>query len=236
MRTRSVWRSLCASLVAAAVFGACGTGGVEVSDISRVRVANALAANRAVDFLIDGRVVASAVGAGGGTEFVMVEPGTHIVTLRATGTSEVLLTDTTDVVANTDVTLVAAGSGVDARAITLVDDAGGPVPTTPLVRFVNAAPGPALDLFVGPVEFDVGTSTAPPTASNVPFGGSTAFIEVPFGPSRVVFTATGTRTAIGTEPFTNDFAVGASTIVVTPPSGASAFPGFLVLPGSTNAP
>lgn len=118
------------------------TGSTEVpaeSSASRPPVPP-LPSDRVFAIFIDGELVADEVSFGESTDFFSVEPGAHIVTIRAPGTDTDLRTAEFNLAADTSATLVIAGE-VDLDFITV------PESQTPGLTIVNAyGPAPSLSI------------------------------------------------------------------------------------------
>ena len=154
---------------------------------ARVRVIHASPDAPAVDVWVNGAPAFTNLAYKGITSYAMLRAGTYNVKVVPAGmTSPVVIEADLTLKRNTDYTIMAIGKLADIHPLVLIDN-GRPAPADQArVRFVHASPdAPAVDIAVhdGPVLF-----------SDVAFGESGGYIQVPMGPYPLEVRLAGTST------------------------------------------
>src|SRR5688500_17258252 len=192
MRDRIVSAARRAVVVAATVaLAGCegtATGFITDSNTSgaQVRVFNAVTSAGAVDFLVDGQVVAASIGFGAASGYRAVSLGAHTLQVRSSSTGTSLLDLSRDFSAQGRFSLVPAPGLGTSGALFLTDD---PNPVTGQGRVrVAAAPG-AVSVYVTAPDVDLAATT--PTVAALPFGTASSYLNLAPGTFRVRVTPVG---------------------------------------------
>jgi hypothetical protein len=152
---------------------------------ARVRVLNTSADAGAVDVLLNDQKVATNLAFANASPFVDLPPGKYALRINTTGTTTTLAGPTdVDLVVGRVYTIVTQGLVSDKTlAANLVVDLSFDAQT----RFVNASPN------AGAIDFLVDGKVV---ATNVAFGASGPFVQLPSGASCAAVAATGTTTPV----------------------------------------
>ncbi|WP_312910289.1 DUF4397 domain-containing protein [Natronosalvus caseinilyticus] len=137
--------------------------------VAGVRVTHLAPDAPAVDVAVDGESVVSGIAFERTTPYFVVEPGTHDVTITATGDEETVLYDESIAVEMAFYTVAVLDAPEEAARVELLSDAG-----SALLRLVHAAPdAPAVDVR------DAESGRA--VFGGVGFGRGTNYIALPSG-------------------------------------------------------
>ena len=186
---------------------------------ARVRLFNAITSAGPVDFLVDGRVVASGVDFGSASPYVSVPSGNRRLQVRSSSTSTGLIDFSTDVADQGSFTLLPA-PGLQQFGALFLSDQTSPVSGQARIRVVHAAAAAGLvDIYLAPA--DTPLSSAAATLTGVPLGLASAYINVAPGTYRVWVTVAGQRANVLLESGPHSFAANlVRTLVLTDaPSG-----------------
>src|SRR5262245_2474009 len=147
MRNRFVTPAVTA-LLAASILGCeqATTPGFIISgptSNARVRVVNAVTSSAAVDFLVDGQVLASNIGFGAASGYATLTLGSHRVQVRSAPSGTILVGYTRDFAAAGSFSLIPAPGLGESGALVTADDPN-PAAGQTKVRLINvaAAAGP----------------------------------------------------------------------------------------------
>lgn len=198
----------CITILAAGVLAFAGCSDDQATDNitppegpqSRFRVANFINDEPAiaVNVIVEGVPYAAnmAFGAAGATRLILT--GDRSFRIVNTADESVVLFDETIALseANTDYTIIFAGSSAEVQPIVMDDAEGGePGDTEYLVRVVHGEPqAGAVDVYVLDPGADLTGAT--PVQANVAFGGSVSVLRSVGTASRLVFTAAGSSTPL----------------------------------------
>src|SRR5688500_1319943 len=195
MRDRIVSAARRAVVVAATVaLAGCegtATGFITDSNTSgaQVRVFNAVTSAGAVDFLVDGQVVAASIGFGAASGYRAVSLGAHTLQVRSSSTGTSLLDLSRDFSAQGRFSLVPAPGLGTSGALFLTDDPN-PVTGQGRVRVVHVAAAPgAVSVYVTAPDADLASAT--PTVAALPFGTASSYLNLAPGTFRVRVTPVG---------------------------------------------
>ena len=161
------------------------------SSSAHVRLVNALPSQSSLDMLVDSKNVASAVLYGSASAYVSVSSGSRHIQIEPTGTTDVLVDQTTSLSSGTDSTILDTNSG----AIVLTDSNSTPASGDIGIRAINGSSTlGAADVYIVTSGTDI--STVNPTAASVAFPSATAYQTVAAGSYEVIFTQPGQKVPI----------------------------------------
>lgn len=129
-----------------------------------------------------------------GDGYAPIPSGVNNIKVKAAGTEITVIDADLDFQRNSETTIIVTGLLDDDSIfpIVLEDDNSLPAPGFIKVRAVHGAPGVGnVDIYINPPGTDI--DTVDPTLTNVPFGGSSGYLEVPAGSYQVIVTPTGTK-------------------------------------------
>ncbi len=182
-------------VLAAAAVGsaACSDDNNGPSATANVRVIHAIPDGPAVDVLVDGKTVITALDYGAASAYYNVARGTRNLAINATGTANSVLTTSASFKKDSSYTVIATNLLAAPQALILEDDLSSPAAGNSRVRLVHGAPGAGLvDIYVTAPGADI--SGIAPTYANVAFAANTGYTEVPAGDYQVRVTAAGSKT------------------------------------------
>lgn len=197
---------------------------------ANLRILHASPDAPAVDVLIDGRVVASAVPYKAFSQYLPVAAGTRNIQVRATANPSLVVIDVSPALdADTDYTVIARNLIASIEPWLLRDDNSAPGSGQIKLRLVHAAPGaPAVDIFVTAPGVDL--STATPVLTDVPYAAASNYLTVPAGTYQVrICPANSINVAIDSGALTLAAGQIRTAVAVDNTSGGSPF-GAVVLP------
>jgi hypothetical protein len=146
-----------------------------------------------VDVLVDDDVVLTDVAYKEGSGYIDVEQGKRRIRVNVAGTDTTVIDATVDLAEDVAYSVIASNKVSDISALVLTDDISATNNATSGIRVVHNAPSaPAVDVYVTTADADLATST--PVLSNVVFGQSSAYLDVPKGTYRFRVTVSGTKT------------------------------------------
>lgn len=119
-----------------------------------------------------------------------------VIARRTADTSVTVLSQNIDVAASKDYTVMAVGTSAGVSGVVLTDDNTAPATGSVRLRLVHGSPSsaPAVDLYVTGAATDI--ATVAPSASNVAFKGTSAYLTLAAGTYRVRVTAAGSKTPL----------------------------------------
>ena len=188
------FRKLMLTTIAAATLAACGSERVSNPNDgphARVRALTATQSATAVDLLVDGHVVANAVGYGSVSSFVNVTPGTHTVGFREVGTTAVSFEKSVSFGADTSYTLIAVDSSTVINPGVLTDTGSTVAAGKTKLRVVHfATHAPAIDVWRTQPDYTTPIRVMFPFA----YKAASPYLESVPGVWTVAVTAEGTTT------------------------------------------
>jgi hypothetical protein len=181
------WKLAVVPLLLCAILFSIGCG----SSNAHIRLANALPSQSSLDMLVDSKNIASAVLYGSASAYATVSSGSRHIQIEPTGTTDVLVDQTTSLSSGTDTTVLDTNSG----AVVLTDSNSTPASGDISIRAINASStlGTA-DVYVVTSGTDI--TTVNPTASNVAFPSATSYQAVAAGSYEVIFTQPGQKVPV----------------------------------------
>ena len=197
MRTRLA-KTISIAAIAALALGCEGTANgflvTGTTGTSQVRLVNALTSSTAVNFAIDGQVVASGIVFGGASPYVSVSAGSHRLQAIASGTGTSLVDFTRDVPATGAFSMIPAPGLSQFGALFVADD---PTPVAGQAKFrvihVAAAPGP-IAVYITPPNASL--SSATPVVPALTSGSASPSFTMPPGTYSIRITSAGSPSTI----------------------------------------
>ena len=168
------------------------TAGCGDSGHAQLRVVHASPDAPNVDVLVDGKTVLTNVAYETASNYLTVGAGSRKIEVRATGTSQEVISATVSLSRNKYYTVLAVDKLANITPLVLTDDNTPPASGQIKLRLVHASPtaGP-VDIYV---EAPGAGVTGSPTLTNVAFKTASSYLAVPAGSYEVYFTPTGTKT------------------------------------------
>jgi len=168
------------------------TAGCGDSGHAQLRVVHASPDAPNVDVLVDGKTVLTNVAYETASNYLTVGAGSRKIEVRATGTSQDVISATVSLSRNKYYTVLAVDKLANITPLVLTDDNTPPASGQIKLRLVHASPtaGP-VDIYV---EAPGAGVTGSPTLTNVAFKTASSYLAVPAGSYEVYFTPTGTKT------------------------------------------
>jgi Domain of unknown function (DUF4397) len=168
------------------------TGGCGDSGHAQLRVVHASPDAPNVDVLVDGKTVLTNVAYETASNYLTVGAGSRKIEVRATGTSQDVISATVSLSRNNHYTVLAVDKLANITPLVLTDDNTPPASGQIKLRLVHASPtaGP-VDIYV---EAPGAGVTGSPTLTNVAFKTASSYLAVPAGSYEVYITPTGTKT------------------------------------------
>src|SRR5579864_571848 len=181
------WKLAVVPLLASASLLSIGCG----SSSTHIRLVNALPSQSSLDMLVDSKNIASAVLYGSASAYATVSSGSRHIQIEPTGTTDVLVDQTTSLSSGTDTTVLDTNSG----AVVLTDSNSTPASGDISIRAINASAtlGTA-DVYIVTSGTDI--TTVNPTASSVAFPSATSYQSVAAGSYEVIFTQPGQKVPV----------------------------------------
>ena len=224
---------LATSLMLLLALGAgCGDDPVNPPPVenARVRVLHASPDAPAVDVLVDGQVVLTAVPYKAYSAYLTVPAGARNLKVRATSNPSLVVIDATPTLAaDTDYTVIARNLLATIEPWLLTDDNTAPASGQIKLRLAHGAPGaPTVDIYVTAPGIDLGTVA--PTLTDVPYAAASGYLAVPAGTYQVrICPANTTTVAIDSGALTLAAGQIRTAVAVDAPGGGSPF-GAVLLP------
>lgn len=165
------------------------------ADQARVRVVHASTDAPAVDIYVNGGKAFESMPFRGFTDYTPLPPGSIMVEVKLAGTDTTVITDTYDLAAGLDYTVMAIGrvGNGSLRLLALGDNLNDPGAGMASVRVVHAAStAPAVDVYLSAPYAPLGSLS--PALTSVPFVASSQHIAVPMGLYHGRVTVAGTET------------------------------------------
>ncbi len=168
------------------------TAGCGDSGHAQLRVVHASPDAPNVDVLVEGKTVLTNVAYETASNYLTVGAGSRKIEVRATGTSQDVISATVSLSRNKYYTVLAADKLANITPLVLTDDNTPPASGQIKLRLVHASPtaGP-VDIYV---EAPGAGVTGSPTLTNVPFKAASSYLAVPAGSYEAYVTPTGTKT------------------------------------------
>lgn len=168
------------------------TAGCGDSGHAQLRVVHASPDAPNVDVLVDGKTVLTNVAYETASNYLTVGAGSRKIEVRATGTSQDVISATVSLSRNKYYTVLAVDKLANITPLVLTDDNTPPASGQIKLRLVHASPtaGP-VDIYV---EAPGAGVTGSPTLTNVPFKAASSYLAVPAGSYEAYVTPTGTKT------------------------------------------
>lgn len=234
-------------MMAAAALAGCGeesvpTGLTPTGPTGRVRFVNAVADPLRADRLnvtVAGTPLAVNIAFGVAAPNPSVQPNPApyypvyvgswpVIARRTADTTVTVLNQNIDVAASRDYTVLAVGTSAGVSGVVLTDDNTAPADGSVRLRLVHASPSSAaaVDLYVTAAATDIGTVS--PSASNVVFKGTSAYLTLAAGTYRVRVTAPGSKTPL-VDATTGALATGAVRSFILLDKAAGGVPATSVL-------
>jgi len=185
-------------LVAAVLVSACGGGPNTIfdpsgKDFGAIRFVNASPNAPGLDAAINGNVFEQDLVYAEASSYIPIRTGTPYAEFRRTGTDQVLAETEIGVAKKGNFTLFAVDPASSMGTLYLSDDYEAPEQGNIRVRFVHAAPGAGdVDIYV--TAPGASLAGAEPTVTDLPYLGSTGYLEVPAGTYQVRICPAGTKT------------------------------------------
>jgi hypothetical protein len=185
----SGWRSVAGLWTAALLFCAgCG------SDHAKVRFMQASPSQSTVDFLVDGKSVASNIAYGTASNYASVSSGSRHLQIAPSGSTTFIIDESVSLSGGNNSTLILAGISPNLTALNLADDNSAPTSGDFKLRLVNVAPimGPADVYVVAP-----GTNllNVSPNVTNLPTESASGYLQLAAGTYEIFFTIPGSVSA-----------------------------------------
>jgi hypothetical protein len=181
------WKLAVVPLLLCAILFSIGCG----SSSAHIRLVNALPSQSSLDMLVDSKNIAGAVLYGSASAYATVSSGSRHIQIEPTGTTDVLVDQTTSLGSGTDSTVLETNSG----AVVLTDSNSTPASGDISIRAINASStlGTA-DVYIVTSGTDI--TTVNPTASDVAFPSATSYQAVAAGSYEVIFTQPGQKVPV----------------------------------------
>lgn len=177
-------------VVSLLMFSACGGSS---NDHALLRVIHGSPDAPNVDVIVDDDVVLTNVAYKEGSGYLDVDQGPRRIRVNVAGTDTTVIDATVDLAKDTAYSVIASNKVANISALVLTDDISAKDGSTSGVRVVHNAPSaPAVDVYVTSTDADLATSI--PVLSNVTFGQSSAYLDVPEGLYRFRVAVSGTKT------------------------------------------
>jgi hypothetical protein len=183
-----------AVLVGALAMAACDDDDpVAPAGEANVRVVHASPDAPSVDVLVDDAPVLTNVPFKAASDYLAVPSGSRNLKVRVTGTTTIVINADATVTDGMAYTVLATGPAASIAPLVLEDNLANPAAGNIKLRLVHASPAAGnVDIYVTAPNADI--APLQPTLANVPFRGSSPYIEVPAGTYRVRITPVGTKT------------------------------------------
>ena len=160
---------------------------------AQLRVVHASPDAPNVDVLVDNVTAVTKVAYKAVSNYLPVAAGSRNQKVRATGTSTVVIDQSTTLTDGSAYTVLATGRVAQIAPLVLTDNLTNPAAGNIRLRLVHASPTAGnVDIYVTGTTSDLATAT--PTLANVAFRAASAYLEVPAGTYRVRITPAGTKT------------------------------------------
>ena len=184
----------CTVLVGALALAACDDDDpVAPAGEANVRVVHASPDAPSVDVLVDDTPVLTNVPFRAASDYLAVPSGSRNMKVRVSGTTTVVIDAVATVTDGMAYTVLATGPAASIAPLVLEDNLADPAAGNMKLRLVHASPTAGnVDIYVTAPSADI--AALQPTLTNVPFRGSSPYLEAPAGTYRVRITPVGTKT------------------------------------------
>jgi hypothetical protein len=146
-----------------------------------------------VDVLVDDEAILTNVAYKESSGYLDVEEGQRRIRVNVAGTDTTVIDATVTLSEDTSYSVIASNKVSNISALVLTDDTSATDNSTSGIRVIHNAPSaPAVDVYVTAPDGDLATSA--PVLTNVPFGASSAYLDVAEGTYRFRVTVAGTKT------------------------------------------
>jgi hypothetical protein len=194
MRLFSKW--MIRGVIGFAVLGALLASGCNDStSTAYLRVLHASPDAPNVDINLDGKDVLTDVAYKAASSYLPVKPGSHVIKVFPTGTTNAVITANVTLVKNTYTTVAAVNFVANIEGKVITDDNTPPTSGNVKVRLIHFSPSAGtVDIYVTAPGADISTMT--PTLSAVPFLAVSDYISTAAGTYEVRITLTGTKEVV----------------------------------------
>jgi hypothetical protein len=190
LRFKSEGTSVSVLLLSIAVFLLSSCGG---SSKTRLRFANMTPDEPSLDLLVDSSKFSS-VNFGTASGYLSITSGSRNLQIEPTGTTSVLIAQTSNFASGTDSTLLSLNFASSISPIMLVDDNSSPASGNVKIRIVNGSPLLGIcDVYVMPSGTDI--NSVGPTVTNLSFGSASTYLSMAGAAYEIVFTYPGQKNA-----------------------------------------
>jgi hypothetical protein len=163
------------------------------SSHTRLRFANMTPDEPSLDLLVDSSKVSSA-NFGTASGYLAVTSGSRNLQIEPTGTTSVLIAQTSNFTSGTDSTMLSLNFASSISPIILTDDNSSPGSGNVKIRIVNGSPLLGVcDVYVLPSGTDI--NSVSPTVTNLSFGSASTYLSMTAGAYEIVFTYPGQKNA-----------------------------------------
>jgi len=160
----------------------CGSGGS-----SKIRFVNTSPNSTALNVLIDGKNVTNALGFGQPSVYNSASSGSRHIQFEPVGTTTNVIDQNVSIASGSHVTFVAENFLTNITGVAYVDNQTVPTTGNFQVRVINAAASvTGVDIYVVPSGTNITSVSA--TASNVPLGNATSYLNLAAGVYDIYFT------------------------------------------------